>query len=166
MLEIVFEIHLLIDGDLAQIPEELLQAQPLHYAQLIKENRSLDGMLKIRTEQGEIELADDLSSLVQRLCFGTSSFFYKHPASIFRYDFFSQDEFFLIKQAQDQASLFIQDEPELIVSKIDLAKSLFDCGNRFLELLDTFGSDFYQLKEYLQAFADEAKVYLDNLLGA
>lgn len=164
MIEIEFELHLLVDGDLSQVPERSLRDQADHYFQLAEAQQSLEGMLRIRqSEQGEMELADDLSSLVQRLCFGAIPALVDEPESTIEYRFFSQDERLVMTPDGDRMRLFVEEEPELLVPRYELAMSLFACGNRFLDLLTTVDGRLLQLRDYLQAFADEAQPYVERI---
>ena len=164
MLEITFEIHLLVDGNLVQVPETILQSEVSKYSRLIKQQRSLEGILRIKmSEQGEIELADDLSSLTQRLCFGAIPKLTESFSSSFTYDFFSQDERLVVTPENEGVKLFVEEEPELVIPKTDFITALFNCGNRFLDLLEKFGNDFQQLLEYLKPFGEKARPYVDRV---
>jgi hypothetical protein len=100
----------------------------------LREARALDGMLRI----GGGEIADELFSAVQRLCFEGAAALLADGAVV-EYPYFSSNEHARLAADRDTVVLSGSDVPESTFPRRDLIRALYACGARWLAVLDRIG---------------------------
>jgi hypothetical protein len=100
----------------------------------LREARALDGVIRI----GGAEIADELFSAVQRLCFDGAAALLVDGAVV-EYPYFSSNENARLVANGDTVVLSGSDVPESTFPRRDLICALYACGVRWLGMLDKLG---------------------------
>jgi hypothetical protein len=100
----------------------------------LRDADSLDGLLRI----GGAEIADTLFSAVQRLCFDGAAALLVDGAVV-EYRYFSSNEKARLVACGDAVALSGSDVPESTFPRRELCRALYECGVRFLAMLDQIG---------------------------
>jgi hypothetical protein len=128
-------VDLVSDGDLQELDEAAIAAQLANGdTAALREARSLDGAIRI----GGAEIADELFSAVQRLCFEGAAALLDDGAVV-EYPYFSSNEHARLAADGDTVVLSGSDVPESTFPRRDLIRALYACGVRWLAVLDKLG---------------------------
>jgi hypothetical protein len=100
----------------------------------LREARALDGALRI----GGAEIADELFSAVQRLCFEGAAALLADGAVV-EYRYFSSNERARLAADGDTVVLSGSDVPESAFPRRELIRALYACGARWIATLDKLG---------------------------
>jgi hypothetical protein len=101
---------------------------------LLRDARALDGVVRI----GGAEIADELFSAVQRLCFEAAVALLADGAVV-EYPYFSSNEHARLAADGDTVMVSGSDVPQSRFPRRDLIRALHACGVRWLATLDKMG---------------------------
>lgn len=136
MTEVRVEVRvdLLADGEVQELDEAAIAARLADgNTAALRDARSLDGALRI----GDAEIADELFSVVQRLCFEGAAALLADAALVYRY--FSSNEHARLAADGDTVVLSGSDVSESTFLRRELSCALYTCGVRWLAVLDRIG---------------------------
>lgn len=153
MTEVRVEVRvdLLADGDVQELDEAAIAARLADGdTAALRDARSLDGALRI----GDAEIADELFSAVQRLCFEGAAALLADGAVV-EYRYFSSNEHARLAADGDTVVLSGSDVPESTFLRRELIRALHACGARWLAVLDRIGRA--PEASYLRPFAAAAQ---------
>jgi hypothetical protein len=137
MSEVTVEVRvdLLAAGGLEELDEAAVAARVASGdTAALRDARALDGAIRI----GGIEIADELFSAVQRLCFQAAAALLVDGAVV-EYPYFSSNEHARLAADGDTVVLSCSDVPESRFPRRDLIRALYACGVRWLAVLDKIG---------------------------
>ena len=137
MSEVTVEVrvHLVVDGDLQELDEAAIAERiAAGDAAALREERALDGAIRI----GGAEIADELFSAVQRLCFEGAAALLADGAVV-EYRYFSSNENARLVADGDTVVVSGSDVPTSTFARTDLLRALYACGVRWLAVLDKIG---------------------------
>lgn len=165
-MNVEYGIYLIEDNDLVEISEKELAGNLEDYRPRLLETQIIEGALLIgpRDKPG-IELMDELWVLVQGLCFRAVCVLMNDPESDYVYRYMSADETFTLSPQWPKLRLSGTSAPALSVDAGELLQALFDCGERYLALLEALGGREARMHDYLAPFAQEAKTCLARMDG-
>jgi hypothetical protein len=152
-MDVHFEIHRAIGHSGEELAEEAIAqrvAGDPAYVEAVRELDGVEGALVI----GAAQLLDDLSPLVQRLCFEAvaalavpgAAFTYLHYTSAGELELLATDDAVAIRGTQAAPATHPRGA---------LLRALYACGLRYLAFLEQVGRDHDAA--YLRPFADQAR---------
>ena len=128
-------VDLVLDRGVKELDEAAVVAQiAAGDTALLRDARALDGVIRI----GGAEIADELFSAVQRLCFEGAVALLANGAVV-EYPYFSSNEHARLVADGDTVVLSGSDVPESTFPRRDLIRALYACGTRWLAVLDKIG---------------------------
>jgi hypothetical protein len=137
MSKVVVEVRvdLLVDDDLQELDEAALASRLAEGDTAgLREARALDGALRM----GSSEIADELFSAVQRLCFEAAPALLTDGVVV-EYRYFSSNESLRLVAADDSVVISGSDVPGSTFPRRELLVALYACGARWLATLDQLG---------------------------
>lgn len=164
--KVFFNIAIISNNELQELSEDFL-TKNLHYlCELVQKQKGLiEGAIVIEfTDGNSVFINDDLSCLIQNLCFKSvstlthekdASYMYRYMCCDLHVAMISMDK--LIRVFSDD-----QDIKPFTCEKDLLLKELFQCGIRFLDLMSHLGNDSQNLVNHLVSFAREAENKLNR----
>jgi hypothetical protein len=147
-------VDLVDDSGLEELDEATVAAliQAGHTAS-IQATRALDGAIRI----GSAEIADELFSSVQRLCFeGASALLV--AGAVVDYPYFSSNANARLVADGDTVVVSGSDVPDSTFPRWELIRALYACGVRWLAMLDKIGRT--PEANHLRPFAASAQTAL------
>ncbi|HET9624572.1 MAG TPA: hypothetical protein VFP84_24555 [Kofleriaceae bacterium] len=135
IVTVEFRIDLVHDQGIEELDEAMVAAR-IAAGNIIslREEEALDGVLRI----GTAEICDELTPAVHRLCFDAVSALVI-DGSVFDYPYFSSTENAHLRSVGDMVALTGSDVPESTFPRRDLLCALYDCGGRWIAMLDQVG---------------------------
>jgi hypothetical protein len=145
-------VDLIVDGKIEELDEAAVAARiAAGDTATLHASEGLDGRLRI----GEVEISDELTSSVQRLCFGAVIELIRDGAVV-DYPYFSAAANLQLRADGDSVVLSasdVLDLPEATFPRRELLRGLYACGERWITTADALGRywDVNQLRPYAAA---------------
>jgi hypothetical protein len=127
-------------------------------------DKGVYGAVVIRDDSGgELAVEDELWNIVRALCFEGASDLAAGKAV--RYHYAVADHWLIVTPVDDIARIESAGDPTLTAPRRQLAISLVQCGERYLELVERLAGEsltYHQLSEMLRPLAAKAAKAVEN----
>jgi hypothetical protein len=157
MTKVTFTLHLLMGGDIAEVPEDVLGDHWDTYLPVLEQQDSLEGAIVVQAgDQSRLEVVDELWAAVQNLCFLSIVALLDEKRECYLYRFTSSDGHLVMIPLAHLVRLLGENKPVVTESMQALLPQLVDCGLRVLHLFNRLGGRAAEFADHLQPYAERA----------
>ncbi len=140
MIKVEFEIHVIENNNLVIIQEADLLNNFEAHLETLRQANVLEGAINIIDDDiVKISVTDELWYAINNFCFLSIHSVSEGHEACFLYKFFSSDDHVVFIPIANLIRIFGEHQSPLTVFKNDILPKLFNCGGRFIEMLERAG---------------------------